>query len=219
VSAQETFGMAEARSVRIEDEIARRGIRLQGRGSERVGPCPDCGGHDRFSINIKKQLWNCRGCGYGGDVIALVRHLDGLSFGEAVRLLTGAAAAQKPAPSARHGNGDARKEQGPARDAPYDPKAAFEFTYHDESGTVLYRVNRTDHKGGKRGKSFFQNPPDPNSPGRWLTGKGCMDGVRRVPYHLPELLEAFRQGETVLIVEGERKTDLLRYWGIRCNMQ
>ena len=90
MSAQETFGMAEARSVRIEDEIARRGIRLQGRGSERVGPCPDCGGHDR------KQLWNCRGCGYGGDVIALVRHLDGLSFGEAVRLLTGHAPPQKP---------------------------------------------------------------------------------------------------------------------------
>jgi hypothetical protein len=88
--------MAEPRSVRIEDEIARRGIRLQGRGSERVGPCPVCGGHDRFSINIKKQLWNCRGCGHGGDVIALVLHLDGHSFGEAVRLLTGHAPPQKP---------------------------------------------------------------------------------------------------------------------------
>jgi hypothetical protein len=37
-----------ARAVRIEAEIERRGIKLRG-GSERVGPCPKCGGEDRFS--------------------------------------------------------------------------------------------------------------------------------------------------------------------------
>ncbi len=64
-----------ARAVRIEDEIRRRGIALKGNGSERVGPCPKCGGVDRFGVNIRKQLWNCRGCGVGGDVIKLVEHL------------------------------------------------------------------------------------------------------------------------------------------------
>jgi hypothetical protein len=34
----------EACAVRIVDEIARRGIRLNGRGPERCGPCPKCGG-------------------------------------------------------------------------------------------------------------------------------------------------------------------------------
>ena len=40
-----------AHAVRIEDEVARRGIKLVGR-IDRCGPCPQCGGHDRFSINV-----------------------------------------------------------------------------------------------------------------------------------------------------------------------
>jgi hypothetical protein len=71
----------------IEDEIARRGIRLRGRGPERYGPCPVCGGRDRFAINTKKQVWHCRGCGHGGDVIDLVQHLDDCDFRTAVRTL------------------------------------------------------------------------------------------------------------------------------------
>jgi phage/plasmid primase-like uncharacterized protein len=70
--------VALARAVRIEDEIARRGVRLRGK-VERVGPCPVCGGTDRFSINTRKQVFNCRGFG-GGDVIAMVQHLDGCTF-------------------------------------------------------------------------------------------------------------------------------------------
>jgi putative DNA primase/helicase len=77
--------VAMARAIRVEDEIARRGIRLRGK-SERVGPCPICGGTDRFSINTRKQVFNCRGFG-GGDVIAMVQHLDGCSFAEAARTL------------------------------------------------------------------------------------------------------------------------------------
>jgi hypothetical protein len=77
----------DARAVRIEDEVARRGIQLRGRGPEREGSCRVCGGTDRFSINTKKQVWNCRGCQQGGDVIALVCHLDRLGFREAVEQL------------------------------------------------------------------------------------------------------------------------------------
>jgi len=93
--AQRRFAMnalarvADARAVRIEDEIARRGIKLRG-GVDRCGPCPRCGGTDRFSINIKKQVFNCRGF-EGGDVIALVRHIDGVSFAEAITYLAGVA--------------------------------------------------------------------------------------------------------------------------------
>jgi phage/plasmid primase-like uncharacterized protein len=74
--------------VAIETEIARRGIKLRG-GIDRCGPCPMCGGTDRFSINIKKQCFCCRGCQVGGDVIALVRHLDGVDFSTAIATLTG----------------------------------------------------------------------------------------------------------------------------------
>jgi len=58
---------------------------------EIVGPCPRCGGVDRFSVNATTGLWNCRGAGQGGaDAISLTRYLliDG-SFLEAVAHLTG----------------------------------------------------------------------------------------------------------------------------------
>jgi CHC2 zinc finger/Toprim domain len=56
---------------------------------EGAGPCPVCGGRDRFSVNGHKQVWNCRGCDRGGDVIALMQHVEGLPFREAVERLTG----------------------------------------------------------------------------------------------------------------------------------
>ena len=77
-----------ASAVRIEDEIERRGIKLVGR-VDRCGPCPQCGGKDRFSINVRKQVFLCRGCDARGDVIALAQFLDGCDFREAVELLTG----------------------------------------------------------------------------------------------------------------------------------
>jgi putative DNA primase/helicase len=77
-----------ARAVPIERETDRRGIRLKGR-SERIGPCPVCGGDDRFGINTSKQVFNCRGCVRGGDVIALVQLLDGCDFLTAVETLSG----------------------------------------------------------------------------------------------------------------------------------
>jgi Toprim domain/CHC2 zinc finger len=54
-----------------------------------VGPCVRCGGRDRFSINIQKQVFNCRGCGAAGDGIAMVQHIDGVDFRTAVRTLAG----------------------------------------------------------------------------------------------------------------------------------
>jgi hypothetical protein len=78
-----------AKATRIEDEVARRGIKLIGRGPERYGACPHCGGHDRFSINIKKQVFNCRSCSRGGDVLDLVQYLDGADFKAAIATLAG----------------------------------------------------------------------------------------------------------------------------------
>lgn len=73
-----------ARAVRIEDEVARRSIKLHGR-IDRCGPCPRCGGPDRFSVNTKKQCWNCRKCKLEkhkipGDVIGLVQWFNGVGF-------------------------------------------------------------------------------------------------------------------------------------------
>jgi len=58
---------------------------------EHVGPCPRCGGRDRFAVNTRKRVFNCRGCGARGDVIDLVMLARGASFAEAVAELAGGA--------------------------------------------------------------------------------------------------------------------------------
>lgn len=78
------------RSVKLV-EIARRYTRLhaisqRGEG-EFAGPCPLCGGEDRF--HVRGEHFYCRQCTpRGGDVIDLVRLVHGVSFVEACTLLT-----------------------------------------------------------------------------------------------------------------------------------
>jgi phage/plasmid primase-like uncharacterized protein len=73
----------------ITDVVARFGLRLKHQGRELVGPCPVCGGRDRFAINVRKEVWNCRGCIRGGDAIALVQHVEGCGYREALGVLGG----------------------------------------------------------------------------------------------------------------------------------
>jgi phage/plasmid primase-like uncharacterized protein len=83
--------------VPMADTVVRLGLQLRCQGRELVGPCPRCGGRDRFAVNLGKEVWNCRGCSRGGDAIELVRHVRGCSFREAVTFLDcGAAPAPRP---------------------------------------------------------------------------------------------------------------------------
>lgn len=79
----------QARAVPVLEIAERHGARLKRTGHELVGPCPQCGGVDRFAIRLDKNIWNCRVCAKGGDAIALERHLSGCSFPDAVRALIG----------------------------------------------------------------------------------------------------------------------------------
>lgn len=65
-------------------------VRISG---ELTGPCPSCGGRDRFSININKGVYNCRSCG-SGDALALVQLFYGCDFMGAVEILEGERAAE-----------------------------------------------------------------------------------------------------------------------------
>ncbi len=59
------------------------------RGGEYHGPCPFCGGKDRFWVQpyYDPPRWKCRGCSKGGDAIKFVQERDGLSFLDACREL------------------------------------------------------------------------------------------------------------------------------------
>ena len=71
-----------ARAVRIESVVRAREGKLKSQGKKwLIGPCLRSGGDDRFAINVTKQLWNCRHCDRGGDVIDLVAHLDDCTVG------------------------------------------------------------------------------------------------------------------------------------------
>lgn len=58
-------------------------------GGEYAGPCPFCGGQDRFRIQPESNRWYCRQCGDGKwhDVIDFVMRRDGCNFQEAARKL------------------------------------------------------------------------------------------------------------------------------------
>jgi hypothetical protein len=195
-----------ARAVPIESEIDRRGVKLKRVGGEYVGACPVCGtGEDRFAVNPTKGLWNCRQCEKGGDVIALVEHMDNVDFVAACTTLTG-----EPPPKA---NGKDRSGR------PWEIVVA-EYPYHDTAGNLVFVVERRELqnpdgrfvlKDGKRDKTFKQRRPDPDHPGEWLWN---VDGVAAVPYRLPQVIEALAANHPVLVVEGERKVDLLSSWNI-----
>jgi hypothetical protein len=72
--------VADARAADLVETAGRLGATLKASGGEMVGPCPGCGGTDRFAISPRKRLWNCgHAGGAGGDVIALVGHVRGWS--------------------------------------------------------------------------------------------------------------------------------------------
>ena len=81
---------AEAQAMPIADIVARLDLQgLQRAGHEMVGPCPQCGGRDRFGINLTKRVFQCRKCGGTGGNIDLVMFVMGLDFPAALDWLCG----------------------------------------------------------------------------------------------------------------------------------
>ena len=76
-----------------------------------------------------------------------------------------------------------------------DPEAIYDYV--DEDGNLVMQALRYP------GKSFRQRRPEG---GDWAWK---LDGVERVPYRLPEVLEAVRNGITVFVTEGEKDADAL----------
>ena len=86
-------------------------------------------------------------------------------------------------------------------------KTQREYDYTDEQGELLYQAVR------KEPKDFRQRRPD--GQGGWIWN---LQEVRRVLYHLPELVTADPQ-RAVFVVEGEKDVETLRSFGFlaTCN--
>ena len=71
-------------------------------GGEYHGPCPFCGGTDRFIVQPNGKdgpRWFCRQCGKSGDAISFIQEYEGVPFKEACERLH--LEAQQPTPRAR----------------------------------------------------------------------------------------------------------------------
>jgi len=85
--------------------------------------------------------------------------------------------------------------QSPKKTAVYPkPRLVCTYDYIDEAGKPLFQVLRYEPKSFKR---------------RQANGAWNMDGVRRVLYRLPEVIEAVANEYLVCIVEGEKDADNL----------
>ncbi|MBU4357618.1 MAG: hypothetical protein KJ822_20065 [Proteobacteria bacterium] len=81
--------------------IRSRGIALKKNGKGYKGLCPfhEDNKTPSLSVTPSKNLWQCFGCGKGGDVIEFVKLHDRVSFAEAVQILSGEIPAIRKSPA------------------------------------------------------------------------------------------------------------------------
>ena len=181
-------------------EFAARNLNLKREGKYLVGACPRCGGDDRFAISTTKKVFNCRGCEKAGDVIDLAQTcIDGCDFVHACEILTGEPPPEeKPEPKKKKPNAAALGD------------IVETYNYDDAGGIFRFQVVRYDPK------DFRQRRPNGN--GGWIWN---LNGVFPPLYHLPRLIEAVANGQTVVVVEGERDVHTAaahRHWSRTCNV-
>lgn len=98
-------------------------------------------------------------------------------------------------------------QAGPRRPKRLDPsyESPVQYPYRDEDGVLLFEVVRWESP--HLDKTFSQRRPHPTRRGTWIEN---IEGVRRVPYNLPDVHgEALPGVSIVYIVEGEKDADRL----------
>ena len=155
------------------------------------------GTNGSVSVNLDDGQFYDHENKYGGGMLDLIRHVRGCDVAGALSWLEGKGMKE-------------RDEQRPEQKVV--PIFPVMYEYRDEQGAILSKVRRTSDK------RFLQLGPDRH--GGFHSAPGCMTGVRRVPYRLPELLAA-DPARVVFVVEGEKDADRLALLGLvaTCNAE
>jgi hypothetical protein len=160
-NAEWTNWIETARARDIHDIAVQFGCQLKREGHEWVGPCPVCGGRDRFAVNQHKRVFNCRGSEDGkGDGIALVMHVEGCDFIGAVERINGT-----PRPDrSRDENAEDRKRREQAyaaraqeyarREA--EERAAMEAKAAHDAATIAEVLRRAVPLEGTLGERYLR---------------------------------------------------------------
>ncbi|UDY24858.1 DNA primase [Nocardioides sp. Kera G14] len=105
--------IAEVREKAKIEDIVGQYVTLRRSGSNMQGLCPF---HDEkspsFNVNPSRGFWHCFGCGEGGDVIAFVQKIDGLSFADTIERLADKVGVQL---QREEGFGGPQEKRGPSR--------------------------------------------------------------------------------------------------------
>lgn len=89
-------------------------------------------------------------------------------------------------------------------DKSFNENDFIRYVYVNAEGNPVHSKLRGIHK-----KKFFQNKIGED--GEWKSG--AVPKEKRVPYRLPSVIEAVRQGQRVFIVEGEKDVETLETYG------
>jgi hypothetical protein len=176
-NAEWTNWIESARTRDIHDVAVAHGAHLKREGHEWIGPCPICGGKDRFAVNQSKRVFNCRGSGdeHGkGDCINLVMHIVGCDFLEAVERITGTARPDRT----RDESAEERKRRElahAARAAEYarreaEERAAMEAKAARDEASIADVIKRAKQLDGITHADAYLRETRKLNPPRWLTG-------------------------------------------------
>jgi DNA primase len=158
-----------------------------------------------FTVSPEHKNYYCFGCKARGDVFDFVKWRDGLSFPEALRMLSSRAGIPEPDD---------------------DEGRAVHHVYTDAAGTPVLRISRRLDAYGKTAKKsdgtkdisrqVFQG-------GEWRwpgdVPKSLKPDMKGLVYNWPAVTKAIQAGKTVHIGEGERVADALIELGLvaTCN--
>jgi hypothetical protein len=166
-------------------------------------------------VDLPKGVYYDHESAQGGSVLGLIVREIGGTYCDAINWLNDngllvapsakASGQAKETSNARHSQ---EIEAKPNSNTSAGRRIVATYDYADENRKLLFQIVRYDPK------DFGRRRPDGN--GGWIWN---VDGVRQVPYRLPEIMKAIANHRTVFPVEGEKDADALWRIGIpaTCN--